>query len=270
MKRVPILVNMIVLLIVCLSSCNHKQQRDELALESLKFATTTMEQSNALLSNQMQFKPNDYPLKYEKDKQKILEVNSILESFGESFFRNESLNQIKSKYYKTIQLLVQFIEVDKTFRKNFKIDDLKLQLDSTVTYYGKKEAFQKQKMQFDIVTICQRLNMYLMPTIGDDRSGCPDPEKTLIKTHYKSGNHYSLLFQKPEYCRANMTIKVDNMIYGNKEAVPYHLYQNVSLLRFDSTLQSGYYVIYGKILYKLNDAPASFVEKKVWHTIKVD
>ncbi len=266
---------MIVLLIVCLSSCNHKQQRDELVIESLKFATITMEQSNASFSNQMHLKPIDYPtvypIEFENRNQTILEVNSILRSFDESMTRDESLVQIKSKYYKTIYLLTQLIDVkNKTFRENFKVDELKLQLDSTVTYYGKNEAFQKQKMQFDIVTICQRLNQFMLASIEDNQKVDSDPEKTLIKKHYKTGNHYYLMFQKPEYCRMNMTIQVDNIIYGYKDAVPYHLYQNVSLLSFDSTLQTGNYDIYGKILYKLNDAPASFVEKKVRHTVKVN
>jgi hypothetical protein len=266
---------MIVLLIVCFCSCNQKQKRDELVVESLKFATTTMEQSNALLSNKMQFKPIDYPtvypIEFENGNQTILEVNSILKSFDESINRNESLVKLKTKYLKTIQSLTQLIDVkNKTVIKNFKVDELKLQLDSTFTYYDKKEAFQKQKMQFDIASICQKLYMFMSVSVEDYHKGGPDPEKTLIKTHYKTEEHYLLMFQKPEFCRANMTIKVDNITYGNKEAVPYHLYQNVSLLSFDSTLQTGNYDIYGKILYKLNDAPASFVEKKVRHTVKVD
>ncbi len=146
-----------------------------------------------------------------------------------------------------------------------------MMVDSTLNYYSCDKTFGIQKMQYDITKICNKINEYLICQI-DGSSDCFETGKCQViplKPKNSVNKNYTLLIYKSNCRSIELNVLIDNITYNNKDAVPYHLYQNVSLLSFDSTLQTGNYDIYGKILYKLNDAPASFVEKKMRHTVKV-
>jgi hypothetical protein len=150
-------------------------------------------------------------------------------------------------------------------------ESFNLMVDSTLNYYSRDKTFGIQKMQYDIAMICNRINEYLIYQIeaSDIRFENGKPEIIPLKPKNSANKNFTLLFYGSKRGSIRLNVLIDNITHGNKEAVPYQLYRNVSLLSFDSTLQSGNYDIYEKILYKLNDAPASFVEKKVRQTVKV-
>lgn len=277
MKKKPIYFIVVIILMLGILSCNQKQKRDEMVLKSLALSTKALEKHSEKYMHFVQISSVEYPERTKIIYEKIMKTNSFSKSFKDAVLRNESYDRLKLLYATTMDSLSGIFDTNKTedkqYVKNYYNEEsFNLMVDSTLNYYSCNEIFGIQKMQYDIATICNKISEYLICQI--DASGIRfengKSQITPLKSKNSVNKNYTLLIYGSKRSSMELNVLIDNITYNNKEAVPYHLYQNVSLLSFDSTLQSGYYDIYGKILYKLNDAPASFMEKKVRHTVKVN
>lgn len=277
MKRKPIYIIIVIILVFGILSCNHKQKRDEMVLQSMSIATMALEKHSEKYYHFVQISSVEYPERTKIIYEKIMKANSFSKSFKEAVLRNESYDRLKLLYATTMDSLSGIFDTNKTedkqyVKKYYNEESFNLMVDSTLNFYTRNETFRIQKMQYDIAMIFNKISEYLICQIeaSGDFFENGKSQITPLKPKKSVNRNYTLLIYGSKRSSMELNVLIDNITYNNKETVPYHLYQNVSLLSFDSTLQSGYYDIYGKILYKLNDAPASFVEKKVRHTVKVD
>jgi hypothetical protein len=266
-----------VILMIGILSCNHRQKRNEMVLQSMKLSINALEKHNEVHMHSIQIISTEHPERAGVLYEKIMMPNSYSKSFKESVLRNENYDRLKLVYVRTMDSLSRMFDHEKTgnnykdLKAFFNVSSLNFMVDSTLNYYSRNKIFGIQKMQYDITLLCNKINNYLIFQFSSSEdcfeTGIPMIERLRPRISVKE--NYSLLIHKP-FCKSTeLNVIIDNITFGNKEVVPYHLYPNVSLLSFDSTLQSGDYNIYGKILYKLNDAPASFIEKKIRQTIKV-
>lgn len=248
-----------------------------MVLQSMSIATMALEKHSEKYYHFVQISSVEYPERTKIIYEKIMKANSFSKSFKEAVLRNESYDRLKLLYATTMDSLSGIFDTNKTedkqyVKKYYNEESFNLMVDSTLNFYTRNETFRIQKMQYDIAMIFNKISEYLICQIeaSGDFFENGKSQITPLKPKKSVNRNYTLLIYGSKRSSMELNVLIDNITYNNKETVPYHLYQNVSLLSFDSTLQSGYYDIYGKILYKLNDAPASFVEKKVRHTVKVD
>lgn len=277
MKKKPIYFIVVIILMVGILSCNHKQKRDEMVLKSLALSTKALEKHSEMYLHFVEISSVEYPERTEKIYEKIMKTNSFSKSFKEAVLRNETYDRLKLLYATTMDSLSGVFDTNKTdynqyVKDYYNEESFNLMVDSTLNYYSRNEIFGIQKMKYDMALICNIISEYLIYQIDGSGNFFENGKSqiTPLKPKNSVNRNYTLLIYGSKRSSMELNVLIDNITYNNKETVPYHLYQNVSLLSFDSTLQTGNYDIYGKILYKLNDAPASFVEKKLRHTVKVN
>lgn len=184
MKKKPIYFIIVIILMFGILSCNHKQKRDEMVLQSLALSTKALEKHSEMYLHFVQISSVEYPERTEKIYEKIMKTNSFSKSFKESVLRNVSYDRLKLLYVRTMDSLSGIFDTTKTdynqyVKDYYNEESFNLMVDSTLNYYSRNEIFGIQKMQYDIAMICNKINEYLIYQIEAARD-CFESGKSQI------------------------------------------------------------------------------------------